>query len=318
MRSLNIGFAARFSSLLVLLLLLGSSYLWLIRPAQLRWGATNDELARSMPEDSIVPHPIFDATRAITIHGRPEDIWPWLIQMGFGRAGFYGCDLIENVGSGAGIRSADEIIPAFQHPRQGDPLPLSVAATLAYGPVLENHYVVWISGDAPTHGVFIWQLFPVDASHTRLISRIRWNYLRTPQGIALGVFTEFADHVAVRKILTGIRDRVEGRPPQTILTQALEISGWTFATVNFLIAIFLTLFWRYWYYAWVMALCAGALLQFVLYSRSPVVLCAFLPSLFLALMLLIISSLGRRHKAQLADRINSGPYVVSHTSVVSH
>ncbi len=63
-------------SLLGLCALLGSVYIWQIRPAQLHWGATSAELARSMPEDQSVPSPAFDATRAITIHARPEEIYP--------------------------------------------------------------------------------------------------------------------------------------------------------------------------------------------------------------------------------------------------
>jgi len=48
---------------------------------------------------------------------RPEDIWPWLVQIGYGRAGFYGYDLIENLGSSTGVRSAGSILPELQHPR---------------------------------------------------------------------------------------------------------------------------------------------------------------------------------------------------------
>src|SRR6516225_890741 len=76
----------RLLAVAVLMALLGSSYFFLIRPAQLRWGATSEEVARPMPEDNIVADPVFDATRAITIRARPEQIWPWLAQMGFGRA----------------------------------------------------------------------------------------------------------------------------------------------------------------------------------------------------------------------------------------
>src|SRR5579859_2960923 len=85
---------------LVLFGALGSVYVFVIRPAQLHWGATAEEIARSMPEDTSVAHPTFDATRAITIRGTPEQVWPWLAQMGLRRAGFYGYDLIENAGSG--------------------------------------------------------------------------------------------------------------------------------------------------------------------------------------------------------------------------
>ncbi len=159
---------ARLAAVLSLASVLGAIYLLVIRPNQLRWGATDEEVARPMPQDGLVPHPAFDATRAITIHGRPQDIWPWLVQMGYGRAGFYGYDFIENPGSERGIRSARTILPDLQHPRTGDIFTMSPAASLTYGSIDPNHSLVW-SG-APD-GVFIWSLVPVDASHTRLISR---------------------------------------------------------------------------------------------------------------------------------------------------
>lgn len=274
----------RLAAVLVLIALLGSSYLFLIRPAQLHWGATLPELARPMPEDGIVAHPAFDATRAITIRGTPQQIWPWLAQMGFRRAGFYGYDLIENAGGGAGIHSARTILPAYQHPQTGDLLPLSVAATLVYGTIKPNSCIVWRSQEVPSDGVYIWELVPVDAAHTRLISRIRWNYLPTPWGKTLGVFTEFADHVAVRKILEGVRDRVERRTPEPLSLQALEIAAWFLAFLEFCAATVAIAFSRYWKIACLLALSAGALLQFILYSNAPVWICAPLPWLYLALM----------------------------------
>lgn len=35
-----------------------------IRPWRLRWGATDEEVARAMPGDDVVKHPTFNATRA--------------------------------------------------------------------------------------------------------------------------------------------------------------------------------------------------------------------------------------------------------------
>src|ERR671936_650280 len=93
-------------------------YLLIYRPQQLRWGATDEEVARAMPGDQIQPQPIFNATRAVTIDARPEQIWPWLVQMGYKRAGFYGYDALDN----GGIPSADRIIPALQHLQVGDAL----------------------------------------------------------------------------------------------------------------------------------------------------------------------------------------------------
>lgn len=285
MRPAIIGVATRLAAILSLVALLGFVYVFLIRPAQLHWGATPEELARPMPEDNIVPHPVFDATRAITIHATPETIWPWLVQMGFKRAGFYGYDLIENIGSGSNIRSATTILPAYQHPQIGDPIPISVAATLVFGSINPNSWIVWRSRNRPSDGVFIWELVPVDATTTRLISRIRWSYATGAWFKALGVFTEFADHVAVRRILEGVRDRAEGRASPPLWFEAFEIAGWLVAFFEFCLAIVLVAAWRRWKIAWVLALGAGALLQFILYSGAPGWIAAVLPWLYLVVMI---------------------------------
>jgi hypothetical protein len=275
----------RLAAEFLLMGLLGSAYLLWVRPAQLHWGATPSEIARTMPQDDIVAHPVFDATRAITIRGTPEQIWPWLVQMGFRRAGFYGYDLIENAGSGTGIRSARAILPRFQHPQPGDPLPISVAATLVFDTVEPNNAVVWRSQDVPCDGVYIWQLVPVDEQHTRLISRIRWSYAPGLWFKTLGVLTEFADHVGVRKILQGVRDRVEGREPGPLALEAVEIAAWLLAFAELCAAAAVVAFGRRWKAAWLFALGAGALLQFTLYSNSPAWACAPLPWLYLAWMI---------------------------------
>lgn len=284
-------------SVFLLFALLGSVYFFEIRPAQLHWGSTPAERARSMPEDQTVDDPVFDATRAITIHATPQQIYPWLAQMGFGRAGFYGYDLIENFGSGTGVRSAQTILPALQNPRTGDELPLSVAATLVYGPIKPNQFIVWRSNEVPSDGVFIWELVPIDANHTRLISRIRWNYVKTPGGLVLGIFTEFADHIAVRKILEGVRDRAEGRPPESLMRQAFEIACWSIAALNLIIALFYVAFWRKWASAWLIALGAGLLLELVLYSSVLLPIRLILPLLYLGGIVMVWVKFGRFQNA---------------------
>ncbi len=96
-------------------------YLRLIRPRQLRWGADDDEVMRRLPGDDDVPRPTFNATRAVTIAARPAEIWPWLIQIGVTRAGWYSYDLLDNLGR----HSAERIIPEFQHMAVGQVIPLS-------------------------------------------------------------------------------------------------------------------------------------------------------------------------------------------------
>lgn len=267
--------------------LLGLLYWTVERPRQLRWGAAADELQRALPMDDTVTQPAFDATRAITIEGRPQDIWPWLVQMGYGRAGFYGYDLIENPGGGRGVRSAAAILPEFQHPRKGDILPLSAVASLEFGMADPDRALVWIGRERPPRGVFVWALAPVDATHTRLISRIRWQYADGEAGRVLGVFTEFADHVAVRAILRGVRDRVERRRPPSLILQGLEITAWLLAMLEFGGGVLLVIVARHWGTAWLMALGAGLLLQLVLYGPAPAAVNAALPWTYLAGMALV-------------------------------
>jgi hypothetical protein len=261
--------AKKLLALVALLVLLAAVYLLAVRPSQLRWGATSDEVASSLPGDDLVSSPTFFATRGITIQGRPEDIWPWLVQMGYGRAGFYGYDLIENLGSRTGIRSAVSIVPELQHPKTGGVLPISAVASLVFDTIEPGSYLIWRGGPAPSNGSFVWELFPIDASHTRLVSRIRLHYHWTDRRLLLDLFTEFADHVAVPKILVSIRGRVEGRPTQPLAEEAMEIMVWVLVLVEFATAGVLIFRWRRWWRAWFLGLAAGLLLLFALYAHAP-------------------------------------------------
>ena len=82
------------------------------RPWHMRWGATDEEIAEAMPGDELLPVAEFHPTRAITIAARPDEIWPWIVQIGFNRAGFYAYDLVDNLAK----PSAERIIPELQNP----------------------------------------------------------------------------------------------------------------------------------------------------------------------------------------------------------
>jgi hypothetical protein len=63
-------------------------YVAFIRPRQMHWGATEEEISQALPYDDLVPNPTWNSTRAITVEATPEQIWPWLVQVGWGRAGY--------------------------------------------------------------------------------------------------------------------------------------------------------------------------------------------------------------------------------------
>ena len=101
------------------------AYIRYIRPWQLAWGATPEEVTRRLPSDALVRKPTFDATRAITLDAPPEQVWPWLVQMGLTRAGWYSYDLLDNLGR----PSARRIVPELQGLAPGDIVPMSPDGT---------------------------------------------------------------------------------------------------------------------------------------------------------------------------------------------
>ena len=104
--------------------LLGAIYALFVRPWHQRWGASEDEAARSLPGDDLIPAPAWAATHAITIDAPPEAVWPWLVQLGQGRGGFYTYDSLENL-MGLDMHSANRILPEHQTLKVGDLIPLA-------------------------------------------------------------------------------------------------------------------------------------------------------------------------------------------------
>jgi hypothetical protein len=107
-----------------------AAYLW--RQGK-RWGATEDEVSRSLPGDALVPHPMVETTHAITIHAPPAAIWPWLVQMGYRRAGWYTDSwyswIDKYIFRIERPPSADHILPQFQQLAVGDTVPDGPADT---------------------------------------------------------------------------------------------------------------------------------------------------------------------------------------------
>lgn len=266
-------------AVLALVSIVMAFYLFWARPYQLRWGATDNEVNQPLPGDEINPHPTFLATRAITIEGKPEQIWPWLLQMGYGRAGFYAYDILENIGSPRGIRSADYIIPEFQQFKVGDSVPISPAGGLTFYAIEPNQYLIWRGDEA--YGGFIWALYPLDNSHTRLVSRARLSYSwNRPTQLVLDIFTEFADHLAIRKILQGVKGRVEGKIEP--LAQAnIEFVIYLTSFLIFLTAIILIFLRPLSWCNWLASLAAGTAWLITWYAPISIWIAAFLEFLVL-------------------------------------
>lgn len=183
------------------------SYHRLLRPWQLTWGATPDEVASVLPGDDLVDRPTFCATRAITIAAPAERVFPWLVQVGVNRAGWYSYDWLDNLGR----PSARRVHPEFQQVEPGQILPMSPDG---------KHGIAIHSLDPPTSMVWgtpgdttwAWQLNAAGAGTTRVVVRVRSRYRWTSPTIAFSMLIEFADIWMMRRMLLNLRDRIEAAP----------------------------------------------------------------------------------------------------------
>ena len=180
-------------------------YLAIMRPWQLRWGATDDEINRSLPGDEIVPQPTFNATRAVTIHAPAENIYPWIVQMGVTRAGWYSYDLLDN----AARPSAESILPEHQNLQVGDVIAMSPDGKqgMRVKDFCENKWMLWWDniGDSS----WVWDIYREGETHFRLVTRVRVKYRWFSPAILFNLLIEFFDILMMRKCMLGIKRRAE-------------------------------------------------------------------------------------------------------------
>jgi hypothetical protein len=221
---------------------------YLIRRQGLRGGATDDEVFAALPGDEIVPHPMVETTHAITIHAPAADIWPWLVQMGYYRAGWYADprwidwwdELSERVlralltgeergrASRRKTPSANHILPEFQNLHVGDVIDDGPPGTACFSVkgVEPDHFLALYSNthiryllpaslrNNPRLGIFgsftwVFALNKLDEQTTRLILRTRANY--GPKWFRLLTMPLILAMEAVvpRRMLLNIKERVE-------------------------------------------------------------------------------------------------------------
>ena len=87
-----------------------------VRPQLMRWGATDEEVTGPYPGAELIPDGERGPTMAVTIDAPPEQVWPWLVQMGGDRGGWYSWDHLDN----AGHPSAQRVHPEWQDLARGD------------------------------------------------------------------------------------------------------------------------------------------------------------------------------------------------------
>jgi hypothetical protein len=183
-------------------------YRFVIRPWHLRWGATDEEAHRSMPGDDLIPNPDVTFTRAITINTPPKAVWPWLLQMGYRRAGWYSYDQFDNDGI-----HVHRIIPEFQTLTVGDVMPTGSEGGFRVEAIDPGRTLV-LKIDRASVGQdlemsCVITLDPIDEQRTRLLLRLRGKFNGLVEKLWGRVLFDAGDFVMMRKMLLGIKERAE-------------------------------------------------------------------------------------------------------------
>jgi len=214
-------------------------------PRRPTWGATPEERAMPLPGDGLVPAPVAAATHAVTISAPPERVWPWLVQTGQGRAGFYADSAFwdrcvdwyyrrlsrEQGGATVGyqVSASDRIIPAWQDLRAGDIIADGPPGTACYvvqqiepGRALvlftDTHLRYLLPArlrDNPRLGISgelsdSFLLTEPEPGTTRLIRRMRLRCDPWPfRALAVPVVLIWGEAITARNFLRGIKRRAE-------------------------------------------------------------------------------------------------------------
>ena len=178
----------------------------LLRRWHRTWGATADEVAATMPGDGLLPRAQYRCTRAITIAATPEEVWPWLVQVGWRRGGWYADDLLDNFAH----PSAREILPELQD--------IHVGQYLAWGPRASERSAFrvdgfvapeWLLWRCPNR-TWAWRLVRLPGGGTRLVTRMHALYeWSRPLVLGTVLLMEVADYPMMRRMLRRIRDGAE-------------------------------------------------------------------------------------------------------------
>jgi len=204
------------------LLALAVVYVFLVRPWHLTRGTTRDEIQRTLPGDELVRNPKFVWNQAITINAPAAEVWPWLVQIGNQRAGWYSWDAIHGLLGVAGSvqyedRSADRIIPELQNLQIGDEIrmmPEDMGAPAYKVVAIEPDRALVTHIDDENGASWVWALDPIDAQSTRLIVRFRQTWPPGASGLAFWIGDELGSLVMQPKTLSGIKQRAEAAAGQ--------------------------------------------------------------------------------------------------------
>ena len=178
-----------------------------------RWGATEAEVAGSFTGDELVPEPRVTYTRAVSINAAPEEIYPWIVQLGAERGGMYSYEWFETNILRCELVNAERIHPEWQNLKVGDPVKMCPGTS---GPppyevaILEPGRAMVLGHRANGAWIEVWQfiLLPQKDGSARLIVRSR----NAAQGWFWDVIRP-GEFIMARGMMLGIKERAEGMGP---------------------------------------------------------------------------------------------------------
>lgn len=182
-------------------------YVWIMRPRVRFWGSQPGDATRVLTGDEFVPAPAYRSTRAVTVHAPPRTIWPWLLQIGQDRGGYYSYDWLENL-AGLDIHSANHIVPEWQALAVGD-LVRAAPGDAGFRVAQIDPERALVYGEPQAYS-WVLALEPQTEQTTRLIARFQ--AAGKPAALMGLLYTgvlELPHFIMERKMLLGIKARAE-------------------------------------------------------------------------------------------------------------
>jgi hypothetical protein len=193
---------------------LTAGYHYLFRPWHRQWGATDEEVRRQLPGHDLVSEPVDETTRAVTVEASSDEVWPWIVQLGQGRGGFYSYTWLENLAR-AEIHNLDYIDPELQDLKEGDTVRMAREDYWLQSPItsmtvkrIDPGRTMVLQGH--DGGTWTFHVDPVDEETSRFVVRGRKSMPKTRLGYTLRyVFYELPHFIMERGMMRGIKARAE-------------------------------------------------------------------------------------------------------------
>ena len=196
----------------------------LLMPSMDRWGASEEEISTSFTGDVLVPSPRITYTRAISINAAPEEIYPWIVQLGAEKGGMYSYSWFETNILQCELINADRIHEEWQNLQVGDPMKMCPGTS---GPppyeiaILDPNRAIVMGHKENGSWIEVWQflLVPQTDGTTRLVIRSR----NAAQGWFWDVIRP-GEFVMMRGMMLGIKERAENLATGSIPLQGANLN----------------------------------------------------------------------------------------------